>query len=119
MKPKFHKLLYEFNLATDVATHYAYLIGNHTFPILVGKNTIEVTIDEIVVEPFDDAGCRIKLVSKLNNIQFRSAYLTLGLHSIDLADYLKLKGNELDYEIFGIGFCKLTPERSNGIDLYL
>lgn len=116
---KNYKMLFEYNLGIAIATNYSYLVGQ-TFPIQVGKSHINVKVDEIVVEPIEGAGCNIKLVSKLKGIEFREIYFGMDLHHIDLLDYLQLQNMELDYQLFGIGFCQLVPQRNgDGIELYL
>lgn len=115
-----YKLLFEYNLGIIITTHFSYLVGQ-TFPIALGSNNpIDVRIDEIVLEPFEDAGCNIKLVSKLKGVEFRDIIFSMDLHHIDLLDYLKLQGMELDYQLFGIGLCQLVPQRNaDGNELYL
>lgn len=119
IKNKNFKMLFEYELATEIATHYSYLIGNYTFPVKLGIEKMQADINKIIVEQVDNAGCTIKLISKLNDVPFREIYLVQNNNNIDLMDFLENNEMEIDFEKFGIGFCSLVPPRKNGIDLYL
>jgi hypothetical protein len=117
MKNKYHPLMTK-ELANEVEEYYQFLLGK-TFPVTLGVSTFEVTIDKIFSHNIEENAYDVILQSALNGVEFREIYLVQNLNKISLFDFLQINGEEFPYEQFGIGYCKLVPERENGVDLYL
>ena len=117
MKNKYHPLMTK-SLANEVEENYQFLLGK-TFPVTLGVSTIQVTIDRIFSHCIEENAYDVILQSALNGIEFREIYMVIGLNKISLFNYLEINGEDFPFERFGIGLCKLVPERADGVELYL
>lgn len=106
-------------LANEVEEYYNNKLIGKTFPVTLGISTFEVTIDKIFSHCIEENAYDVILQSAMNGVEFREIYLVQNLNKIRLFDYLEINGDVFPYEQFGIGYCKLVPERENGVDLYL
>ena len=106
------------SLANEVEEYYQFLLGK-TFPVTLGVSTFEVPIDRIFSHCIEENAYDIILQSEMNGVEFREIYMVLGLNKISLFNYLEINGEDFPFDRFGIGYCKLVPERKNGVDLYL
>ncbi len=108
------------SLANEVEEYYNNKLIGKTFPVTLGLSTIQVPIDYIFSHMVEENAYDVILQSGMEGIEFREIYMVQNLNKIRLFDYLEIIGEEFPYERFGIGYCKLLPERDeNGIDLYL
>jgi hypothetical protein len=111
-------LLMTKSLANEIEEYYQFLLGK-TFSVTLGISTIQVPIDRIFSHYIEENAYDVILQSAMNGVEFREIYMVQNLNKISLFDYLEINGDVFPYEQFGIGYCKLIPERKNGIDLYL
>ena len=106
-------------LANEVEEYYNNKLIGKTFPVTLGVSTFEVPIDRIFSHNIEENAYDVILQSAMNGVEFREIYMVLGLNKIRLFDYLEINDDVFPFERFGIGLCKLVPERADGVDLYL